>query len=873
MDRIVGFFTDHLCVQTDRFLLVILCLFAFIVLLGYTNMIASKQGKTLFWIGIGLIVIVIGVTVGGYSWRSPHGLSGSYYDNPSWADNRTELDRYFETNGRRVDRFIDFDPNDFNGRYPFSDNPFSIKWEGYIYAPDNNYTLEVKSNFGTWLYVDDKLVAENHKIDFGIPESRTWLRKGWYSDEWWGGDPALTFVWSSGRQSELYLGVDELTDYSLIFRCIPFVFKGSPEQEVTVYIAGRPVGAVVLKKGWGIYTIDVPHSVLRDVAPGVFRVKFAYSHVARPSEVLKPSNDSRRLAVAFDFAMMQKVSGGAGFTRSDIQANSLSQGIHCITLKAQSNGLDPFIRLTWKLQGDKSAKVIPEDYLFPENTSPVSIQQRFVPERIILGVSIGSKFFLSIFFGILVVCYIVTTFLKRFLKRDTLFILGIGLLAFGIRMAFLFERKHADPTFYILVHGTDQLNYVFSARGFFRGYWPSLAHAPFFQAPLISFYYIVCSMLFGEGLTTIRVITATIATGSIFLTFILAKQVFNRTVAYIAALFCACNGILIFYDTSVLIAPLVIFLNLVALWLIFKLKECLSLQITIALGIVLGLTALTRANIFLLMPFLLLWMLICFPDSLQRRLFHYVFLCVLIILTILPVTIRNYFSSYRRSFVLTNTNGGVTLWVGNNASSTGMFGYSRKLQAETGKRMKATGTSYVDEVVRYIQEHPREYLKLEYKKLKMFWRGYEIGNLLPYYFFRQHYSNILKFPWLNFVLIGPLGITGMFLAIKRWKPLFILYGFVCVQMLTTLLFFALARYRVPVVPVLSIFAAYAFYVLSISIWRRNFMPAALIFLVFAGLYVGINYPYAAEVYEQHYQKKMPLVNVVRYWDLFHFHVP
>jgi hypothetical protein len=151
----------------------------------------------------------------------------------------------------------------------------------------------------------------------------------------------------------------------------------------------------------------------------------------------------------------------------------------------------------------------------------------------------------------------------------------------------------------------------------------------------------------------------------------------------------------------------------------------------------------------------------------------------------------------------------------------------------------------------------------------MFWRGYEIGNLLPYYIFRNS-SKILKFPWLNFVIIGPLGLMGMALAIPRWKRLFMLYGMVCVHLATALLFFVLARYRLPVVPVLSIFAAYALCVFWQFLRSRRFLYALLLVVVFAGLTVMLNYPYAAQRYADHYHTEMPLINMLRYWDLFHF---
>ena len=181
--------------------------------------------------------------------------------------------------------------------------------------------------------------------------------------------------------------------------------------------------------------------------------------------------------------------------------------------------------------------------------------------------------------------------------------------------------------------------------------------------------------------------------------------------------------------------------------------------------------------------------------------------------------------------------------------------------------MKETGSSYFDEVFRYVKEQPGDYLRLVFKKFTMFWRGYEIGNLLPYYFARQH-SNILSLPWINFVLIGPLGIIGMCYAWRRWKSLFLLYSFVFVQMMTALLFFTLARYRLPVVPVLSIFAAYTLYMAYNDSRKRRWFRIAAVFILFLSAYLGLNYFEAARRHQQEQGTRMPLMKVFRYWDIF-----
>lgn len=878
----MGFHIDRLCdFALDRLFTVLLCVVALAFFFSYSHLAASKQGKRVFRIGSVLLFLCVALMVGISVWSLPRGLPGSYYENPAWSGDPVRSLRYFETPGQRVDRFIDFHPNDFNDRYPFSGKPFSVRWQGNVYLPDDHYQLGTVSNFGAWLYVDDELIDGPHKIDFGTSEARTYLREGWSHDELWGQDAGLTFVWSSGDRSELYLGVDERTDYQLVFRCLPLSYPDSPAQELSIAVNGITlVPTVRLKEDWNTYTIPVPRSVIQDKAPGFFRIRFSYSHVIRPSEVLENSKDERQLAVAFDFAAMLRSPLEANNALMSAQdrrpSSSFSRGLHQLVLKAQSKGDNPFIQLVWKREGNGKAAVIPEDYLFPAGFPRHEIHQLLPVERSILAGTIVFKALLLVFLGSVLLIYLVFPYthfdrLRKLITWEVLALLGIGLCAFGIRFLFLLEMKHNDPAFSILPHGTDQLNYVFFARGFFRGYWPGLSHQPFYFNVLMPFYYVVCAMVFGEGLLAIRMLSTVLATGSIFLTYLISGRVFNRPVAYIAALLCACNGILIFYDTTLLTAPLVTFLGLAVLWLMLKLKEHLRWQTTIALGGMLGLTALARANILFFMPIVFFWIIMDCPGHLWRKILHYLGVGLVMLLVIFPVTLRNYLSTDEHPFVLINSGGGVMLWIGNNPSSNGSFHYSSSLLSDTRKQMKETGTSFSDEIVRYIKEHPREYLRLEYTKLKMFWRGYEIGNLRPYYYTRQHYSRILKLPWFNFVVIGPLAIVGMILMVKQWRKLFILYGFVGVQMLTTLLFFALARYRVPAVPVLSMFAAVTLWDIAQRVQKKQWSQAGIVIGCVLLLYGIINYPYAAELYEQRYQTKMPITRVLRYWDIFHFH--
>lgn len=861
--------------QTARMLAVILFLFGGGSLFAYRQIATSQLRKRLVWFGIGGALLSVILTMAIHVWGIPRGLSAQYFPNATWTvDPSIELVRYFESDGtgRRTDRFIDFNPNDFNNRYPFSGKTFTVKWEGFLYLPKAGTQISIDSNFDSWLFIDDTLtefrLAAPHAIDIGAPAARPYLKKGWSFDES-RKERQLNFAWAVNDDAHVMLGIQAVADYELSFRCTPFSYPGSSPQKVSVFLEGRQIGDLSLKDGWETYTLSVPSAVIEKLGTGSVNVMLRFSRVTKPSDVIAGSGDTRALAAAFDTIELRQVSPSVA-SHLLLPNNTLASGVHKIAIHAKSSLANPFIRLIGLKGNQPRSNLITEDDLFPAQMSQESLLNGVARERLLLkGLIVFESIILLLWFGVLADgMWMYMRQPQKWLSADHIAIAAICGFAFLIRLFFIFEMKKIDPNFLILPDGTDHLNYLFFARGFLRGYWPALTHEPFFQAPMISFYFIFCSWLLGEGMTKIRLMTALLSSLSVLFTFLIARRVFNRPVAYIAAILCACNGVLIFYDTSFLLEPLFIFFNLTALWLMLNYKAQLSLSTTIPVGIIVGLTMLTRSTIVLLLPFLLVWMLLWHARAIKKISGHFLMIGLFALLVILPVSIRNYYSRPSHPLVLMNTNGGITFWIGNNASSTGEYAWSSQLEAKTKMRMKTDGTSYADEVLRFVKEQPLQYLQLELKKLKYFWRGYEIGNNIPYYVFRQ-LSSILKLPWLNFVLIGPLGLIGMILAFRRWREAFLLYGYVCVQLLATLLFFALARYRLPVVPVLSIFAAYTLWRCFESLRQKKWGVCIGIFCAFVVFYLVFHYPDAARFYEQHQGSPMPLSRLLRYWDVFY----
>jgi tetratricopeptide (TPR) repeat protein len=92
------------------------------------------------------------------------------------------------------------------------------------------------------------------------------------------------------------------------------------------------------------------------------------------------------------------------------------------------------------------------------------------------------------------------------------------------------------------------------------------------------------------------------------------------------------------------------------------------------------------------------------------------------------------------------------------------------------------------------------------KKAYLFWNWYEIPNNQNFYSFRK-YSTLLQILPIGFWIVGPLGMLGMVMAFhKRRGSLTIL--FIVLYTSVTILFFVCDRFRLPIVPLLCMFAGF-----------------------------------------------------------------
>jgi tetratricopeptide (TPR) repeat protein len=416
---------------------------------------------------------------------------------------------------------------------------------------------------------------------------------------------------------------------------------------------------------------------------------------------------------------------------------------------------------------------------------------------------------------------------------------AIFALAFILRTVYTFQVRYT-PFFHTL--GLDAKFYDDWARRIASG---TSEKGAFFMTPLYSYFLAVIYRLFGRDLLLVRMIQAGLGSATAVLVYLLGREVFDRRVGVLAGLITACYGALIFYDCSILLTPLLVFLTVLALFVLVRADVTGRPALYLASGGVLGLAAIGRAAALASAAVAVLWILLSPRERADRSGGHAsragawrrAALVVLgILVVIAPVTVRNFV--VERDFVPITSNGGLNFFIGNGDGATGGYVKPQGLDIVTDPDGEAIAERALrrnlkpSEVSGYwygrawenIRANPGPWAKLMVRKVAFVMSSYELPQL-ENYDFQKRYSRLLALPLPAFSLIAPLGLAGLGLTFRRRRPR-LLAVFACVYLLSIAAFFVVARYRLPVVPLLIVFAAYA--VIELVRRARSFDAKALV---------------------------------------------
>jgi len=446
--------------------------------------------------------------------------------------------------------------------------------------------------------------------------------------------------------------------------------------------------------------------------------------------------------------------------------------------------------------------------------------------------------------------------MRRRLSKTSYWAVGIFLLALAVRLVYLWQMKSSawfDAPMMDAEYHDQWAQAIISGKDFTGGV--------FFRAPLYPYFLALVYRIFGHDYLIARLIQFLMGSFSCVLVYFLAKRIFNRRTAAIAGVAASLYGVLIYYDGELLIPVLLVFLDLVLILSLLWADQKPSYARWGVCGAVLGLSALARPNILLVGAALVVWMIIRSKNR-GKAAGSKSLVCFVLgaILVVSPVTIRNYVRGH--DLVLIASQGGMNFYIGNNAGSDGAsailpgaratwwgsYDDAREMaEKASGKSLKPSQVSryWYIQGLKFATGEPFAFLKLMVKKFALFCNGNELSNNRDFYFFARStlllklliWRRIVYFP---FGLMVPLAILGIILAHRERKKVVVLEIFLLFYMLSIILFFVTARYRVPLIPIFILFSAYAADRLIFQIKQRKFLELAKYAGVFLLVCIPVN---------------------------------
>jgi tetratricopeptide (TPR) repeat protein len=395
----------------------------------------------------------------------------------------------------------------------------------------------------------------------------------------------------------------------------------------------------------------------------------------------------------------------------------------------------------------------------------------------------------------------------------------VFLLALGVRLVYL--RQAADVPFssHPIVDGA---RYWTWAERIAAGDW--LGEGVFYQAPLYPYFLAVVRVLFAPKLVAVYVLQAVLSAFGCALLALAGRRLFSPAVGAVGGLMAACYAPTIFYDGVLQKEALAVFLMSALCWLIAVAMVGGRPRIAAAMGVVLGLLALLRENLLPFAPLLLVWLWVQARGAPARARWSALFgFTAGMAIVLLPVGVRNLVVG--GELALTTSQMGTNFYIGNNPDADGSYvalrpgrGAPEFEQADAislaeqrlGRRLTPRETSryWMGESFRFIRSEPGKWLRLMMRKTLLFWNANEISDAEDLYFY-QRWSWLLRgfaAVW-SFGALFPLAAAGACLVWPRRRELWLLYAMVLATSVSVIAFYVFGRYRLPIVPLLILFAA------------------------------------------------------------------
>jgi hypothetical protein len=319
---------------------------------------------------------------------------------------------------------------------------------------------------------------------------------------------------------------------------------------------------------------------------------------------------------------------------------------------------------------------------------------------------------------------------------------------------------------------------------------PTAVEPPFYTTVLIGIFRVFGPYSYA-ALWTGAILNAIMSSATAVMILKLGKRDFDPLVGVLAAWFWA--GSLYEAAASVRLweSSLATFLLVFAVWWLPALAESDRLFDWIGFGVLAAISGLTNTTMLAVFPCFYLWFWT--KKSKAKESHHALGLAACVfVLALVPWTVRNYVVFHHIFPVRDNF--GLELWIGNHEGATEERQYPAAFPIlDPGEYNQMGEVPFMQSkreiALRFIREHPADFLYLAYRRVCRFW-GEPKGS-----------------PWL---IVSPLAWIGLACAFYRLLPMRIPYAIVMLVFpLVYYITHTFPTYRHPIEPVILLLASYA----------------------------------------------------------------
>lgn len=343
------------------------------------------------------------------------------------------------------------------------------------------------------------------------------------------------------------------------------------------------------------------------------------------------------------------------------------------------------------------------------------------------------------------------------------------------------------------------------------------------RAPLWPFMIAAIYTVMGIHTFYARLFLCFLGSATCVLTYLFARDIFNKKVALVVGIIAALYPGLFIYDGWLYSESVYTFFVMGFAYSLFRLQRTPRLGWMVGCGISLACASLTRPNGVGLFVLVLIWA-VCMLRT-RTLSWRKITQAVLVIacLTfgfVAPWTLRNYLVSHKLTLIATGSGAVLAGSYNDTAVTSTFFGYTGMWVAAGKRRPPLTDSSDAGETAyayHWIETHPGEMPYLLSQHFINMWRPYTSEEGLPVREFPDRLSSRIVWELMNTTPLAIifLAACGLIVTMRsRWRELSAPYLVIGLTIVLCIAFYGSSRFRAPIEPLLVLLAGGAIWWLT-----------------------------------------------------------